>query len=198
MTEQAQAPQTVWDCCGTWADLLITLHAEDLQQHGTRRLTEGETVTLTGLDRHLVELVIAAALHERILRMDLPLAAAAQVPLAAPAEEGVTGTLRRAAYNALTLTPDTEGQPDRALLLREAASPHPDDQTLWQRVRTAALDVVAGVASRTPANFTGPRHPDAAADGPYWERGITIADVLIGVQRRQGFEVLAQVYGEED
>lgn len=200
MTEQTSAPQppqTIWECCRVWADLLVTLHVQELKRRG---LTEEEAVTLDGLDRHLVVALIAAVMHERITHMNIPSANAVQVPLAAPAEEGMTGTLRRTAYNAVLDSPDIDGQgkTERKLLLDEGASQNPDGELLWSRVRAAAQEVVAGVASRTPTHYTGPRHPDATADGPYWERGITIGDVLIHVQRHQKFEQLAQIYGEED
>jgi hypothetical protein len=76
--------------------------------------------------------------------LDLSFTDAMFVPLAAPHEEGVTGTLRRSAYNALELSPDLEDQggSSRALLMRVALASHPDDRLLWDRVRTTALTVV--------------------------------------------------------
>ncbi|WP_055531164.1 hypothetical protein [Streptomyces graminilatus] len=109
----ATSPQTVWECCLVWADLLIGLHVEALEQdrHGQlSKLSEEETALYVGVDRPLVSSLIAAALHERILQLDLSFADAVFVPLAAPKEEGVTGTLRRSAYNALELSPDVEEQ----------------------------------------------------------------------------------------
>ncbi|WP_434596573.1 hypothetical protein [Streptomyces sp. A5-4] len=167
------------ECCLVWADLLIGLHVEALEQSRQGQLfkfSEEETALSVGLDRPLVSFVIAAALHKRIVRLELSFTDAMFVPLAAPQEEGVTGTLRRSAYNALDLSPELEDQggSSRALLIRHALSSHPDDRLLWDRVRTAALDVVDSVARRTHARHTGTRHPDARADGPYWERGRTI------------------------
>jgi len=87
------------------------------------------------VDRTLVSFLIAAALDERILRLDLSFADAVFVPLAAPQEEGVTGTLRRTAYSALELSPGLQDQVGaaRALLMRNALSAHPDDRLLWDR-----------------------------------------------------------------
>jgi len=197
------SPQTVWECCLVWADLLIGLHVEALEQdrHGQLfKFSEEETALYVGVDRPLVSFLIAAALHERILRLDLSFADAVFVPLAAPQEEGVTGTLRRSAYNALELSPDLEDQggPTRALLMCNALSSHPDDRLLWDRVRTAAQTVVDTVARRTHARHAGPRHPGARADGPYWGRGSTIGDILIGEQQRRELDRLATVWGDED
>ncbi|MEV7958326.1 hypothetical protein [Streptomyces sp. NPDC088141] len=194
-------PQTVWECCLVWADLLIRRHTEVLEQsrQGQHfKFSEEETALYVGLDRHLVSFLIAAALHERTLRLELALADAVFVPLAAPHEEGATGTLRRSPYSALELSPDLEdqGRSSRTLLLREALSPHPDNRLLWERVRTAALDVVDSVVARTPARHTGPRHPEVRGEGPYWERGITIGDVILGEHRRLELERLAEFYGE--
>ncbi|MER5549845.1 hypothetical protein ABT072_47505 [Streptomyces sp. NPDC002589] len=185
-----------------WADLLIGLHVEALEQSRQDRLfrfSEEETALYAGVDRHLVAFLIAAALHERILRLDLSFADAVFVPLAAPHEEGVTGTLRRSAYNALELSPDLEDQggASRALLMCDALSSHPDERLLWDRVRTAALTVVDTVARSTHARHTGPRRPDARTDGPYWERGSTIGDVLLGEQQRRDLDRLSEAWGEE-
>lgn len=143
--------------------------------------------------------LIAAALYERILRLDLSFVDAVFVPLAAPQEEGATGTLRRSAYNALDVSPDVEAQGDssRALLMRVALASHPDDRLLWERVRTTALTVVDTVARRTHARHTGPRHPDAQPDGPYWERGSTIGDVLLGEQERRELDRLGEFWGDD-
>ncbi|MFI6283097.1 hypothetical protein [Streptomyces sp. NPDC050988] len=175
---------------------------ESLEQarHGQLfKFSEEETALYTGVDRPLVSFLIAAALHERILRLDLSFADAVFVPLAAPQEEGVTGTLRRSAYNALELSPDLEDQggSSRALLMRVALASHPDDRLLWDRVRTSSLTVVDTVAVGTHARHTGPRHPDARADGPYWERGSTIGDVLLGEKERRELDRLAEVWGDD-
>ncbi|MFI6281595.1 hypothetical protein [Streptomyces sp. NPDC050988] len=121
------------------------------------------------------------------------------VPLAAPQDEGVTGTLRRSPYNALELSPDLddEGGASRALLVQNALSSHPDDRLLWDRVCTAAQAVVDTVARRTHVRHTGPRHPGSRADGPYWERGSTIADILLGEQQRRELGRLAELWGDE-
>lgn len=201
-TEQT-SPQTVWECCMAWADLLIGLHVEELEQSRQGRpftLSEEETALYVGVDRPLVSFLIAAALHERILQLDLSFADAAFVPLAAPGEEGVTGTLRRSACKALDLSPDggvDQGGSSRALLKRNALSSHPDDRLLWDRVRTAALTVVDAVAACTPARHTGPRHPDARADGPYWERASTMADVLLAEHHRRQLDQLAELWDED-
>lgn len=168
------SPQTVWECCVVWANLLIGLHVEILEQSRQDRrfkLSEEETALYVDQDRHLVAFLIAAALHERILRLDLSFTDAVFVPIAAPREEGATGTLRRSAYNALDLSPDIEDQggSSRALLMRSALSSHPDDRLLWDRVRTASLTVADTVARNTHERHTGPRHPDARSDGPYWD-----------------------------
>ncbi|MFI6688037.1 hypothetical protein [Streptomyces sp. NPDC050485] len=199
----ATSPQTVWECCLVWADLLIGLHMEALEQDRRDRLfkfSEEESSLYVGMDRHLVSFLIGAALHERILGLDLSFTDAVFVPLAAPQEEGVTGTLRRSAYSALEFSPDLEeqGGPSRALLMRNAISSHPDDRLLWDRARSAALTVVDTAARRTPARHTGPRHPGARADGPYWEHATTIGDVLLGEQHRRGLDRLAEVWGDED
>ncbi|MET9779114.1 hypothetical protein ABZ023_33530 [Streptomyces sp. NPDC006367] len=196
------SPQTVWECCLVWADLLIGLHVEALEQSRQDqlfKLSEEETALYVGVDRHLVAFSLAAALHERIVRMELSFADAVLVPLAAPQEEGVTGTLRRSAYDALNLSPDIEhqGRASRVLLLRTALSSHPDDRLLWERVRAAALTVADSIARSTPARHTGPRHPEARSDGPYWERAGTIADVLLGEHQRQRFDRLAQAWGDD-
>ncbi|WP_371792921.1 hypothetical protein OG285_31795 [Streptomyces sp. NBC_01471] len=197
------SPQTVWESSLVWADLLIGLHMEALEQdrHGQLfKFSEEETALYTGVDRPLVSFLIAAALHERILQLDLSFADAVFVPLAAPQEGGVTGTLRRSAYKALELSPDLEAQggPTRALLMHNALSSHPDDRLLWDRVRTAAQTVVDTVARRTHARHAGPRHAGARADGPYRERGSTIGDILIGEQQRHELDRLATVWGDED
>ncbi|MFD8609738.1 hypothetical protein [Streptomyces sp. NPDC059631] len=198
----ATSPQTVWECCLNWADLLIGLHVEALEQdrHGQLfKFSEEETALYAGVDRPLVSLLLAAALHERILRLDLSSPDAVFVPLAAPQEEGVTGTLRRSAYSALELSPDLEDQgPSRALLMRSALSAHPDDRLLWERVRTAAQTVADTAARRTHARHTGPRHPGSRADGPYWERGSTIGDILLGEHQRRELDRLAGALGDED
>jgi len=197
------SPDTVWGCCMVWADLLIGLHVEALEQSRQDRLfklSEEETALYVGVDRPLVAFLIAAALHERILHLDLSFADAVFVPLAAPKEEGVTGTLRRSPFNALDLSPDLDDQggSSRALLMRAARSSHPDERLLWERVRKAALDVVVAVAARTPALHTGPRHPDARVEGPYWEQGITIGDALLSERKRRELDQLAEVWGDED
>ncbi|WP_159056601.1 hypothetical protein [Streptomyces yokosukanensis] len=196
------SPQTMWECCLVWSDLLIRLHVEVLEQsrHGQLfKFSEEETALYIGADQPLVSILIAAALHERIVLMELSFADAVFVPLAAPQEEGVTGTLRRSAYNALELSPELEGQgsASRALLRRSALSSHPDDRLLWDRVRTAALSVVDAVARSTHARHSGPRHPDARPDGPYWERGSTIGDVLLGEHQRRQLDQLAEVWGDD-
>lgn len=193
----------MWECCLVWADLLIGLHVEALEQdrHGQLfKFSEEETALYVGVDRHLVSFLLAAALNERILRLDLSFTDAVFVPLAAPQEEGVTGTLRRSAYNALELSPDLEDQggASRALLMGNALSTHPDDRLLWDRVRTAAQTVVDTVARRTHARHTGPRHPGSRADRPYWERGSTIGDILLGEHQRRELDRLAEVWGDED
>ncbi|MFI0776241.1 hypothetical protein [Streptomyces sp. NPDC021212] len=185
-----------------WADLLIGLHVEALEQSRQDRLfklSEEETALYVGADRPLVSFLIAAALRERILHLDLSFTDAVFVPLAAPQEEGVTGTLRRSAYNALDLSPDLvdQGGSSRATLMRNALSSHPDGRVLWDRVRTTALTVVDAVAASTPARQSGPRHPDARADGPYWERGSTIGDVLLREHRQRQLDRLAEVLGED-
>lgn len=195
-------PQSVWECSLVWAELLISIHVESLEQarHGQLfKFSEEETALYTGVDRPLVSFLIAAALHERILRLDLSFPDAVFVPLAAPHEEGATGTLRRSAYNALELSPDLEDQggSSRALLMRVALASHPDDRLLWDRVRTTALTVMDTVARITHARHTGPRHPDAQPDGPYWERGSTIGDVLLGEQERRELDRLAEVWGDD-
>jgi hypothetical protein len=161
------------------------------------RLSEEETALFSGVDRHLVSVLIAAALHERIRRLELSFTDALFVPLAAPNEEGVTGTLRRSPYNALVLSPD-HGGASRALLMRNALAAHPDDRLLWDWVRTAALTAVDSVTRVTPARHTGPRHPHARTDGPYWERGSTMGDVLLGEQQRRELAGLAEVWGDEE
>ncbi|ONK13182.1 hypothetical protein [Streptomyces sp. MP131-18] len=192
-------PQTIWECCLVWADLLINLHVDALEQSRQDRLSEEDTALFAGVDRPLVSLLIAAALHERVRRLELSFTDAVFVPIAAPQEEGVSGTLRRSPYNALVLSPDLEnqGRPSRVLLLKNALASHPDDRLLWDRVRTAALTVVDAIAASTRARHTGPRHPAACADGPYWERGITIGDVLLGEQDRRQLEGLAEIWGDE-
>ncbi|MFJ5817200.1 hypothetical protein ACIQGT_25375 [Streptomyces sp. NPDC093108] len=196
------SPQSVWECSLVWADLLVGLHVESLEKvrHGQLfKFSEEETALYTGVDRPLVSFLIAAALHERILGLDLSFPDAVLVPLAAPHEEGVTGTLRRSAYNALELSPDIEDQggSSRALLMRVALASHPDDRLLWDRVRTTALTVVDTVARRTHARRTGPRHPDAQPDGPYWERGSTIGDVLLTEQHGRQLDRLAEFWGDD-
>lgn len=196
------SPQTTWECCLVWADLLISLHAEGLEQSRHNRgftISEEETSLYVGQDRPLVSLLVAAALHERILHLDLSFPDAVFVPLAAPHEEGATGTLRRSAYTALDLSPDLEDQggASRALLKGSALSAQPDDRLLWDRVRTAALAVVDSVARSTHDRHTGPRHPDARTEGPYWERGSTIGDVLLGEQERRQLDRLAEEWGDD-
>lgn len=111
------SPQSVWECSLVWADLLIGLHVESLEQDRNGQLfkfSEEETALYTGADRPLVSFLIAAALHERILGLDLSFPDAVFVPIAAPHEEGVIGTLRRSAYNALESsapTSKTKGAP---------------------------------------------------------------------------------------
>lgn len=198
----AETPQTVWECCLVWGGVLIDVHANAREQSSPRPATwsEEETVLYTGVDRPLVSFLVAAALHERILHLNLSFPDAPLVPLAAPGEEGATGTLRRAAYTALELSPDSEGRDSssRALLMRSALSSHPDERLLWERVRTTALTVVDGVSRVTHARHTGPRQPGARTDGPYWERGSTMGDVLLGEQRRRELERLADAWGDED
>lgn len=194
-------PQSVWECSLTWADLLIWLHVEWLEQirHGRRfPLSEEETALYAGVDRPLVSFLIAAALHERIRGLNLSFTDAVFVPLAAPHEEGTTGTLRRSAYRALELSPDIEDQggSPRALLMRVALAAHPDDRTLWDRVRTGALTVVDTVAMSTQARHSGHRHPDARSDGPYWERGSTIGDLLLRELQRGEDDRLAESWGD--
>ncbi|MBF9071841.1 hypothetical protein [Streptacidiphilus fuscans] len=188
------SPQTIWECSLVWADLLIARHVEALERSRSGRfaLSEEETALYVGVDGSLVCFVIAAALHERIVRLELSFPDAIFVPLAAAGEEGATGTLRRSAFSALELSPDLDdwGGAARALLIRTALSAHPDERLLWDRVRSAALRVVDAVASSTPAQHTGHRHPDVQEDGPYWERGITVGDVILGEQRRRELEHL--------
>ncbi|MFF8919360.1 hypothetical protein ACF08M_40280 [Streptomyces sp. NPDC015032] len=198
----ATSPQTVWECCLVWADLLIGLHVAAVEQERYGRpfkLSEEEDALYVGADRHLVSLLLAASLNERILSLDLSFSDAVSVPLAAPQEEGVTGTLRRAAFNALELSPDLEDQggSSRALLRRSALSAHPDDRLLWDRVRTAAQTVADTVARCTRARHDGSRCPGARADGPYWERGSTIGDILIGEQQRRELGRLSAVWDDE-
>lgn len=195
-------PQTVWECCLVWARLLIDLHKEALERSRQRRsfpFSEEEYTLYAGADRPLVSVLIAAALHERILRLGLSFTDAVFVPLAAPQENGVTGTLRRSAYNALELSPDLkeQGGSSRALLMQHALSSHPDDRLLWDQVRTAAFAVVDTVARSTHARHTSPRHPDARPDGPYWKRGSTVGDVLLGEQQRRELDRLAEVLGDD-
>ena len=192
-------PQTVWECCLIWADLLINLHLQGLEQSRQGQLTEEDAALFAGPDRPLVALLIAAALHERIRRLEMSFADAVFVPLAAPREEGVTGTLRRSPYSALEMSPDLshQGRTLRALLMEKALASHPDDRLLWDRVRTAALAVVDDVAANTQARHTGPRRSAARADSSYWERGITIGDVLLEEQERRRLDQLAEFWGEE-
>lgn len=197
------SPQTVWECCLVWADLLISLHMEALEQSRPGQLfkfSEEETALYAGQDQPLVSFVIAAALHERIVRLELSFTDAVFVPLAAPQEEGVTGTLRRSAFNALYLSPDLEDQGGylRALLIHAALSSRPDSRLLWDRVRKAAFDVVDAIARHTHARHTGPCHPGARTDGPYWERGSTIGDVLLGEHQRRQLNQLAGLWVDEE
>ncbi|MER7000331.1 hypothetical protein [Streptomyces sp. NPDC000410] len=86
--------------------MLIDVHAAELEQTGHGRLSEEAAVTFVGLDRHVLALLIAASPHERTLRPELSFPDTVSVPLAAPQEEGATGTLRRSAYNALKFSSD--------------------------------------------------------------------------------------------
>ncbi|MFM9373227.1 hypothetical protein [Streptomyces sp. Da 82-17] len=189
-------PETEWEHCLVWGSLLIRVRVRELEQQ--QRLTEDQTLTLLGRDRDLVVVLIAGALHAHLQDAGLAANAAGQIPLGAPNDEGVTGTLRRAAYAALKASPtEDKGREERALLLRAATSDDPDERALWERLRAAALDTVAGVAALMPAIADVPRHPDATEAGRYWERAVVLGDVAATEQRRTAYEAAAAAFGED-
>ncbi|AVH55609.1 MULTISPECIES: hypothetical protein [Streptomyces] len=192
-------PRSRWEYCLAWADLLMARRIERLRTDGTR-LTEAETAAFHGDDRPLIVVLIAAALHERMDHFALPDDELHLVPLGAPGEEGVTGTLHRHPYQALENTPGPAGPGHAEVhrLLDAARSDHPDERGLWDRIRCAARETVVDVATFAGSRHDGRRHPLAQGSGTYWERGVMMADVLFGEQHRRQAAHLAAVFGEED
>ncbi|QFQ97296.1 hypothetical protein F9278_14995 [Streptomyces phaeolivaceus] len=194
-----QLPRSRWEYCLAWADLLMARHIERPRTDGTQP-TEAEIAAFHGDDRPLIVVLIAAALHERMDHFALPDEELHLVPLGAPGEEGVTGTLRRHPYHALenTSVPAGPGQAEVHRLLNAARSDHPDERGLWDRIRCAAREIVIDVATFAGSPHQGRCHPLAQDSGTYWERGVMMADVLLGEQHRHQAARLAAVFGEED
>lgn len=192
------SPRTRWEHCLAWADLLVIRHIER-PQTDDGPLTEAENAAFHGDERPLIVVLIATALHERMTHFALPDDELHLVPLGAPGEEGVTGTLRRHPYQALenTPVPAGPGQAEVHRLLNAARSDHPDDRGLWDRIRSAARETVVDVATFAGSRHAGRRHPLAQPSGTYWERGVMMADVLLGEQHRRQAALLATVFGDD-
>ncbi|WP_328540247.1 hypothetical protein [Streptomyces sp. NBC_00344] len=167
--EPERTPETVWEQCVEWAGLLVRILAGRRKQDGL--FSEEDGVTLTGTDRPLVVVMLAAAIHAQtvLLRVDSP-QDAARVPLAAAGEKGLSATLRRTPYAALCDAPRVRGagEVQRAVLIARAESGHPDDTLLWHRIRTAAAAAVE----------TAGKSCAAGGGTDWWEGGHTIADVI--------------------
>ncbi|MEV6793042.1 hypothetical protein AB0M87_13780 [Streptomyces sp. NPDC051320] len=163
-----RAPETIWEQCVEWAELLVRIQLDHRRR--TRRFSETDSVTLTGSDRPLVVVLLAAALHAQavVLRAETP-RDALRIPLATATEKGLSATLRRTPYAALCDAPQVRGAGavQRAVLIARAESGHPDDTLLWHRVRAAAAAAVE-TAGRSCASD----------DVDWWEGGHTIADVI--------------------
>lgn len=182
--EGPQAPQTVWEHTLLYADLLVRAHldrADRLHAPGrTYHPLSAEETAVLGTDRELLLVTLAAAIHEQIRRQEP--GEPTGVLLHSPDTGGVEDVLRYAPYGALEAAVAAEGRggPQVRQLLEAGGSSHPDGQLLWQRVRTAAQDVVEGAVD--PGRGTS----------------VTVADLLAGEQRKATLDQLAQVMGTED
>jgi hypothetical protein len=167
-------PATLWEACLSAAGIVADIG---------EREAPGEAQVPA---REMVAVVVAAAMHEQLLRRGLDEDFEAVRVVWLSGQEGLTAAIERSGYSAVDHAPAIEGAGalERRQLLDDGRASHPDVRQRWDLVRAAAVSAVETAARDTPR---------ADAAGP-----VELADVVVMEQRRRQLERLQDFYGTED
>ncbi|MFF3277152.1 hypothetical protein ACFYWU_40480 [Streptomyces chrestomyceticus] len=180
---QGRAPESTWEFCLSWGTAMI----DYVEKAGHAVPTEEWALTLTEPDRLLVNVLLAAAIHQQASTSALAGEETNDVLLCAPQGRGVTGLLTQQALACVQGVPDQEstvrGRAERIALAEHAG--RLDGRDRWERVLRVTCELAATVARDT-------------AGQRYWETETPLHAFGAMYRRLLQHRQIANVLGEHD